>query len=388
MKKSKYNILFSNSIGKNKWGGGEKWMLTAAKNLSLRGHNVSIAGKSGAALLNRAKKVGLKTEVFNIKSDFAPFKVTKLANYFKENETDVCILNLNKDVRVAGLAAKKVGVPVVLARHGLKLISDKWKYKMTMKLVDGIITNSNTIKEQYRQFPWMPANKTEVIYNGLDIPQNIEKIDLHEQYSIPKEHIIFGAAGRLAHQKGYDLLVKAAAELKEKPFTILIAGKGKLRQHLKNITQKYGIENKVKLIGFLENALPFLNSVGIVVQPSRYEGMPNTVLESMALGKPVIATEVNGVKELIQNGINGFSIPPESVTELAIAMQKVANIPDLEEIGQAGKETITNDYSIERMIDHLETYFERKYNEIHKKYNSGISRQSETFTPESNTSYI
>ncbi len=388
MKKSTYNIVFSNSIGKNKWGGGEKWMLTAAKNLTKRGHNVVIAGKSESILLDRASSVGLKTEIFDIKADFAPFKVGKIANYFKKQETDICILNLNKDVRVAGLAARKAGVPVVLARHGLKLISDKWKYKATMKLVDGIITNSITIKDQYNQFDWMPENKTEVVYNGLNLPINVQKIDLHEQYSIPENHLIFGAAGRLAYQKGFDLLIKAAAQLKDKPFTFLIAGKGKLEQHLNNLIAEHKVGDRVKLVGFLTDPLPFLKAVDVVVQPSRFEGMPNTVLESMALGKPVIATEVNGVKELIQSGKNGFSCPSESVLELVNLIRYVADHKNLIEIGITARETIKNNYSIEKMIDHLETYFERKYNEQNKRLDSGISRQSPTFSAESNTSYI
>ncbi len=388
MKKSTYNIVFSNSIGKNKWGGGEKWMLTAGKNLAKRGHNVVIAGKNGSVFLDRASKAGLSTTVFDIKADFAPFKVGKIARYFKRHETDICILNLNKDVRVAGLAARRAGVPVVLARHGLKLISNKWKYKTTMKLVNGIITNSTTIKEQYNEFDWMPENKTEVVYNGLDIPANVQKIDLHKQYSIPENHLIFGAAGRLAYQKGFDLLIKAAAQLKNKPFTFLIAGKGKLEQHLKNLIAEHMVEDRVKLVGFLTDALPFLKALDVVVQPSRFEGMPNTVLESMALGKPVIATEVNGVKELIRSGKNGFSCPSESVPELVNMICNVADHKNLIEIENSARETIKNDFSIGKMTDHLENYFGRKYNEQSTRANSGISRQSAAFSTESNTSYI
>lgn len=363
-------------------------MLTAADHLQKNGHNVVVAGKGKAILLERAKAMGIPTEVFNIHGDFAPFKVEKIKRFFQQHETDVCILNLNKDVRVAGLAARKAGVPVILARHGLKLIRNSWKYKMTMDLVDGIITNSHSIKEIYDSFHWMPRGKTEVIYNGLNIPDNVSEIDLHGQYHIPKDHLIFGAAGRLAYQKGFDLLIKAAEQLKDRPFTFLIAGQGKLKQYLENLINQYNLQDSVKLIGFLENALPFLNSVDIVVQPSRYEGMPNTVLEAMALGKPVLAAEVNGVRELIQNGINGFSIPPESVHDLVRGILQVADCKNIRDIQQRGIETINSNYSTEKMIIHLENYFGKKYNESMEKLCKGISRQSKTLSTENTTSLI
>ncbi len=336
-------------------------MLTAATNLAFRGHGVTVAGRRGSIFLQRATEGGLSTVAFNIHADFAPLKIFKIARFFRQAETDICILNLNKDVRVAGVAARKAGVPLILARHGLELISDKWKHKMAMKLVDGIITNSQTIRGKYNELGWMPAEKTEVIYNGLTIPENVESIDLHEKYSIPRNHIIFGSAGRLAHQKGFDLLIEAAAQLKNKPFTFLIAGEGKLQKKLLNLISRYGVQEKVKLVGFLENALPFLNSVDIVVLPSRYEGMPNTVLEGMALGKPVLAAEVNGVKELIRNGQNGFSIPPESVTELAAGILRAANCRGLAALEQNAVDTIKTNHSVEKMIDHMEEFFIRKY---------------------------
>jgi len=366
MNKTKFNIVFSNSISPSKWGGGEKWMVTAARELSLRGHNVVVAGRSGAIFLERADRAGLKTAKFNIHSDLDPLKVLKATRFFRREKTDICILNLNKDVRVAGFAARLAGVPVILARHGLELVSDRWKYRMTMKLVDGIITNSHSIREKYNALAWMPKDKTEVIYNGLEIPVDIDTIDLHGAYSVPEDQMIFGAAGRLDHQKGFDLLVQAAVQLRDKPFTFLIAGEGKQRAELQQLIDANRLQEKVKLIGFLENALPFLNSVDIVVQPSRYEGMPNTVLESMALGKPVLATEVNGVKELIKTGVNGISVPPESVRELTAGILKIAGHDDLDMLKRNGMNTIKTDYSVKKMTDHLESYFSQKYGSFRK----------------------
>ena len=104
--------------------------------------------------------------------------------------------------------------------------------------MDGIITNSKSIKEAYERFPWMEHDKTEVIYNGISTSEfNIEDIDINVMCGIPKKNNIFVAAGRLTSQKGFDLLIKAASKIDHKtyPFTILIAGKGKDRKFLSKL---------------------------------------------------------------------------------------------------------------------------------------------------------
>lgn len=123
IEKRHVNILFINSIGRNKFGGGEKWMVNAAKGLTDRGHNVVLASKRNSRLLDYAAGSGVRTEVMEIRGDFSPLATLKIAAWMKRHQTDILICNLNKDVRVAGLAARIAKTPVVLARHGMLLCS-------------------------------------------------------------------------------------------------------------------------------------------------------------------------------------------------------------------------------------------------------------------------
>ena len=88
----------------------------------------------------------------NIYADYNPFKIIHTKLILKQKNIDVIVLNLNKDIRVAGIAARWAKIPVIVARNGIQLFSDKWKHKMKMKLVDGIITNSKSIKNSYNEF--------------------------------------------------------------------------------------------------------------------------------------------------------------------------------------------------------------------------------------------
>ena len=363
--KKKLNIFFSNSISAHKWGGGEKWMVTAGKGLKERGHHVTLSGKSNSVFLTKAKESGLDILPLNIYADYNPFKILHTKWILKKKKIDVIVLNLNKDIRVAGIAARMADIPVIIARNGIQLFSDKWKHKMTIKLVDGIITNSKSIKNAYNQFSWMNKNKTTVIYNGLGLKKNIKPLDIKTIWNIPKNHVVFVAAGRLVPQKGFDLLIDAANRLKNspRPFTLLIAGMGKDRKSLQEKIVLNKLSN-VKLIGFQNNLPPILKASDYVIMPSRQEGMPNVVMESMALGKSVLAAKVNGVSELMDHNRTGYIFDPMKVKPIVDAMNFVLDNHGSEKIinwGLLAKDHIKNNFRLDKMIDHLESYFYDQY---------------------------
>ncbi len=365
MRNNKLTIIFSNSNPKELWGGGEKWMLDAASGLVSRGHRIIVAARKNSILIERAKERNLETKQFNIHMDFDPLKIVQIVWFLKKEKVDVIILNINKDVRVAGIAAHIANTPVILARHGAKLISDKLKHRLTMSLVDGIITNSRTRKQEYESYKWMPNNKIEVIYNGINIPANKPKLDLKEKYNIPKNHIIFGAVGRLQRVKGFDTLINASIILLKRnlPITLLIAGKGKLRNELQNIIHRERVTDKIRLVGFWENPLDFINSIDIFVLSSRSEGMPNVIMEAMALKKIVIATNVGGINEIISNNENGFLVEPNNIDVLASAMEMMLKQnKNLGKICENAFNTIQEKFTLGKTIDHLEHYFYKKYN--------------------------
>ena len=371
--KKKLNIFFSNSISKHKWGGGEKWMVTAAKGLSKRGHNVYISGKANSILLEKAIGENLNTVPLNIYADYNPFKILHTKKILQKLNIDAIVLNLNKDIRVAGIAARWAKVPAIIARNGLQLFSDKWKYKMTIGLVDGIITNSKSIKEAYEEFPWMEPDKTVVIYNGISTSEyNIDDIDINALWSIPKKNNIFVAAGRLTTQKGFDLLIKAASKIdyKKYPFTILIAGKGKDRKYLSKLINELKMGDRVHLIGFQNKLSQFLKSCDFVIMPSRQEGMPNVVMESMALGKPVLAANVNGVPELIEHEISGYIFEPYKIDAIRNAMNYVMKNKDssiIKNWGLKAQDHVKKNFTIDIMLDNLESYFYEKINNSIRK---------------------
>ncbi|WP_449258424.1 glycosyltransferase [Chlorobium limicola] len=358
------NILFINSIGRNKFGGGEKWMVNAAASLLHKGHKVTLASKKNSRILQYAADKGVPTTVIEIRADISPLKTLKIARYLKQHSVDVMICNLNKDIRVAGLAARMAGNTVVLARHGMLLCSKKWKHKLSLtKLCDGIITNSKTIKQAYTGYGWFPQEFVKVIYNGIVIPDTVKPVDFSTRY--PGKKIIY-SAGRLAVQKGFIYLIEAAAILAamRNDLIFVVSGEGKLEEELKTRIRETGLEDSFIFEGFTPDIYPYLKGCDLFVLASLFEGMPNVVMEAMALEKPVVATDVNGARELIRDGETGLIVPPADAEALAKAIASVIDDPvRLKSFGTAGKERVKEHFTISNMADLLEAYLIEKLEE-------------------------
>ncbi|MBZ4218824.1 MAG: glycosyltransferase [Chlorobium sp.] len=358
------NILFLNSIGRSKFGGGEKWMVNAAIGLKKLGHNVVLGSKKNSKTLNYAASHGVNTVIFEIRSDFSPLNTLKIALYLKRHAIDVMICNLNKDVRVAGLAARLYGKTTVLARHGMLLCGNKWKHKLTLsKLVNGIITNSNTIKKAYADYGWFSDNFVKVLYNGITIPDDVPSFDFSSRFP---DKIIIYSAGRISEQKGFTYLIEAAAILKETRGDLLfaISGEGRLEADLKKQVAEAGMEDSFIFMGFTDNIYPYIKGCDLFVLASLFEGMPNVVMEAMAMKKPVIATDVNGARELMVEGETGIIIPPKNPTALATAIGSIIDNPGkLEQFGRAGYERVIQEFAMAEMIKKLERYLQEKIRE-------------------------
>ena len=351
------NILFINSIGREKFGGGEKWMINAAKCLAQKGHTVALAGKKNSQLLKHASENDILTHIIDIHADISPLKTIRISSFLKNNKVDILICNLNKDVRVAGLAARIAGTPVVLARHGMLLCSKKWKHKISLtRLTNGIITNSNTIRDTYASYGWFERDFVKVIYNGLDIPEPVTPVDFYARF--PGKKIIY-SAGRLSEQKGFNYLIEAAQILRKKrsDLVFFVSGEGKLASMLQKQVDEAGLHESFVFDGFTDDIFPYLKGCDLFVLGSLFEGMPNVVMEAMAMAKPVVVTDVNGARELMQDGKTGLVVPPANPFALASAISSLIDNPEkLELFGTAGKERIAKHFTMERMTDALEAH--------------------------------
>jgi heptosyltransferase-2 len=355
------NILILNSIGKKKWGGGEKWMILVSKGLKERGHNVTIGCKKGSLLEKNAHINNIETVNININSDISAIGAFQLIRFGKKNRIDTIIACQNRDVRISGFVRRLIGNPVLLSRQGVQLINRSWKYKCTFKwLCDGIITNTETIKKEYDSYGWWDQDYVKVIHNGVEEPKDSHQRFDYRKYipaSIESPQIIF-SAGRFSHQKGFEYLVAAAKELcaQRDDLFFFVAGQGKLERKIKHQIIESGLKNRFFLLGFQTDLAPFLKGADLFVLSSLHEGMPNVVMEAMVHKIPVIATKVNGVEELIRQGIDGIIVDPASSNQLAKAIDLYFVEKKGIQLAQSAYERIKTEFSVNTMVNNLENH--------------------------------
>lgn len=354
------NILFINSIRSDRYGGGEKWMLSAARGLKKRGHCIFIAGKPEGIFIAEAEKSNLSTWTINMPSDFSPSSSLKIHNFLKKNKIDTIICNYNRDIRVAGIAAAFAGVKNVYARHGLQIISNRIRYTLPLKIfTKGIITNTKTIKETYLQYNHFSKDFIHVLHNGIAVDESIIPEDYSNTF---KDKTIVVAAGRLVKQKGFSDLINAAKIIakKRKDIIFLVYGEGGLEKSLKHQIEKNGLGSIFFLKGFISPLASFIKGADIFILPSLAEGMPNVVMEAMALGTPVIATRVNGVPELVENNRSGIIIEPQNIVQMADVLEYLADHPEKRQaLAKNAQKRIESMFTMEKMLEKLEKILER-----------------------------
>ncbi|SMO58102.1 Glycosyltransferase involved in cell wall bisynthesis [Saccharicrinis carchari] len=355
-------ILFINSIGKNKWGGGEKWIVNTAHGLQQLGHKVIVGGRRNAVLIKAAQEKGIDTTRINYCNDFSLFSSLQLTQYINKHRVSVIVASLNRDVRVAGFAAMlSKHKPRVIGRQGVQLITKKWKYKFTFKnFSHGILTNSLSLKKIYDSYNWWDDTFVKVIYNGIAETQPcLKPFNYASICELTPQTKVILSAGRLDKQKGFGYLVKAAKIAKEKneDFKFFIAGTGKQFKYLSKLIADNELKNHVFLLGFVEDIHSLFKGADVFVLPSLYEGMPNVLLESMLEMVPVVTTPVNGAAELVEESKTGFFIPTKDANAIYEKIKFVLNNPQItQQIAAQAKETVLEKFSLDKSVQLVDAY--------------------------------
>jgi starch synthase (maltosyl-transferring) len=256
--------------------------------------------------------------------------------------------------RPAVVASIRVAEP---RRHHL------WLEGWTSGLVDRFVAVSGGVRSLMLQRAGISPHKIVTIPNGVDpteIPQG--PIDIRAELKLPDSCPLVVTVGRLTKQKGLCFLIEAAGRiLKAQPDAhFLIIGKGELERPLKRQAARRGVAANVHFLGWRPDAWGVVASADLFVLPSLWEGMPNALLEAMASGVPVVATQVAGSSEIIESGKLGVLVPPCHERILAQAILGLLSNPDrARQLGAAGQQHVLQNFAVERMVAaHEKLYLE------------------------------
>jgi glycosyltransferase involved in cell wall biosynthesis len=299
---------------------------------------------------------------------FSPGIVLELHRLMKIKQIHVVRTHRYRSNLYGRLAAFSSGVPVIIASVHDNYRTDKRPKRRIMnrilsKITDKIVAVSEDVKEDIIRYDRIDPSKVQVIPNGIDVERfNPEKntSNIRKEFPLEEDDIVIGFIGRIVPAKGLKYLLNALPYLKEefKSIKLLVVGEGSLVEELKEKAKKNNIFDNILFTGGRRDIPEILASIDIFVMPSTAEGLPNSLLEAMAMGKPVVATEVGGIPELIKNGRTGLLVPPRNPEALATAIRDLISNDQLAaKMGQAARSFVLNNYSIVEIAQKWQTLY-------------------------------
>jgi glycosyltransferase involved in cell wall biosynthesis len=278
-----------------------------------------------------------------------------------------CLLfHANLAGRIAGRMAR---VPYIISsvRVEEKRRSHLWLDRLTRGLMDLEVCVSESAQGFTRRHSHIPADKLAVVPNGVDL-RDFDGIPVPPpEWRLPDDAPVIASVGRLDEQKDPLTLVEAfAGATRGTPEAILaIAGEGPLREIVAARAAHLGIGERLRLLGYLSDVRPLLARCAVFVLASRWEGMPNALLEAMACGKPALVTAVGGCREMVEDGMNGYLVPPERPDMLAVRLGELLADPGrLAVMGRAARRIIEERYTVQHMVAAWERIYDRAFAEI------------------------
>ncbi len=242
---------------------------------------------------------------------------------------------------------------------------DTFRIRMHQKhLVDlNIVPCRTMVSEILGRTPWMKEQDFRVVYNGKPV-QNFtpEEIALQrKKWAVPEGRLIIGTTSQLSDVKRIDGIIRIFAELcRDCPnLYLVITGQGREEENLKNLARELGIYERVRFPGFTRTPMPSAAGYDIAVFNSRYEGFPNSVVEFMAAGCPVISTQVNGIDEIIEHDRNGLLVESGDEDAFTANLRMLISNPGKRKaLSEKALQTVQDRFSQEKMIQNVERAFQ------------------------------
>jgi glycosyltransferase involved in cell wall biosynthesis len=356
-------ILMLNEI--KDWGGGEVLTLDLAAALIKAGVDLTLGCNRKSVLAERAQEMDVPVITFPMRNELDIFAVIYISNLIHKKKFDIIHTHTMRDHVLGSLAAKQGGKTGSVRTQHIHFPENpsfmaQLAYK---KWTDVIVCNSDFIKKDLEK-AGIDNSLLRVVHNGIDfdrIGDGEDSENIRDEFEIPEGCPVIGCAGSLFKTKGQEHLIKAfPAILKKYPDArILIAGDGSERKNLEKLSESIEGGQKIIFAGKRKDMANIMKSIDIMVVPSVWEepfGLVN--VEAMYAGVPVIASNVGGIPEIIEDSKTGLLVPPGDEAAIANAVIKLLEDNDLKNrIIKNARERAENYFSSERMAkDMIKVY--------------------------------
>ena len=299
---------------------------------------------------------GIECETISMRSHLDPLLLVRILKFMHGHPVQLVHTHLIHADLYGTLAARLAGISTVVStKHGYNPWREKWFYASLDRLAavfqHRIVTISDALGRWLVKVEGLPREKLSTVHYALDVDrfQSSAAGDLSWDFPRP----VIATVSRLIHQKGIHILLEAFAVcVRDDPsVSLVVVGEGPERSNLENLAAKLGLADRVFFLGYQSNVGRILNHIDIFTLPSFGEGFGLVLLEAMVCSKPVVASNVLSIPEIVQQRETGLLVPARDVSALAEALRTLLANPELRDrFGKAGYQRVKREFTVEQMV--------------------------------------
>lgn len=331
------------------------------RGLASRGHRQAVVCLNGSwdrGVVAELRSHGAEVRIVGRAALLSGVGPAQLLGWLRRERFDVAVSLLFFADLIGRPLARAAGVPrIVSSVQNANDHAPRWQRAASRAMAewaDIVISCSTSVREVSIAVEGLSPDRVVVVPNGLRWQAYADPMPrgaLAAELAAPADAVLVGNVGRLTYQKGQDQLLQALAATGRDDLHLLIAGTGELEGALHEQARALGIAARVHFAGHRRDLPRLLGALDLYVHSSRYEGMPIAVLEAMAAARPIVATAVNGTRELIEDGVSGWLTPAHDPASLAATMR--CALDDPAEAGRRGAQArrrVQEQFSEEAMV--------------------------------------
>jgi glycosyltransferase involved in cell wall biosynthesis len=354
------------------WGGLEMQALELSAGLRERGHRVTLAAPDGSRLALEAVRLNVRLLPLNVSGYFHPLLLARLRKTLRADAVDIIHCQHSRDLATVVPAMQTCGrtIPIVLSKRVGSYIAKKDLFhRYTHRALSRVLAISTVIHQNVLDTTPVPPERVLTLHDAVDTSlfsaEAVDPFTVRREAGIPDDALVVGFVGRFSPGKGLEELLQAAHLLLRNYPAVryLIVGEASHGEKgyadtIHELSRRLGLQDVAVFAGYRSDIPSVMASFDILAFPSHAESFGVVLIEAMAMGKPVVSTNCDGVLDIVLDNLTGITVPPKDPPALAHGLERLITHPDLcRSMGAAGRARVLEHFDRNVQLRKLEEIY-------------------------------